>query len=148
MDLDEQGDLFAKYIAAELKGQIVARGSTALAVARATGHGASTVNAWLNGKREIPVSFTYKACEVIGIDPRQLVQLAEERLAKALRDSGSERGSSDQGEAPRAPVSLAERRANVGGSSENGVQIPEDVEQAWADKVAAHDDTEEPIDHD
>ncbi|WP_017883499.1 hypothetical protein [Leucobacter sp. UCD-THU] len=46
-----------------------------------------------------------------------------------------------------APVSLAERRANVSGTSEDEPDIPENVLDEWAGRYAAHPDDGEPEDH-
>lgn len=69
--------------------------------------------------------------DALGISLTDLVERAERAADAAI--------------AP--PISLAERRANVGGSSENDVQIPDNVIEEWAGRYAAHPDDGEPEDH-
>lgn len=56
------------------------------------------------------------------------------------------------GEALTGPLgkvsSLDARRANVSGLGEDGADVPDNVEEEWGLRVAAHPDSPEPIDHD
>ncbi|MDO4243767.1 MAG: helix-turn-helix transcriptional regulator [Actinomyces sp.] len=78
----DRGDAFAAYVGAELKGFISSRGWSAAAVAKATGHSASALNRWLNGKQSLPLAVLLEASDVLGIDPRDVVARAYARLAE------------------------------------------------------------------
>ena len=75
-----RGEAFTAYIGAELKGLIASRGRSAAAVARETGHSASALNRWLNGRQALPLPVLLEACDVLGVEPREVVSRAYARL--------------------------------------------------------------------
>ena len=76
----DRGEAFTAYIGAELKGLIASRGRSAAAVARETGHSASALNRWLNGRQALPLPVLLEACDVLGVEPREVVSRAYARL--------------------------------------------------------------------
>lgn len=69
------------------------------------------------------------------------LELAHEIMRRAADGTASKDLTEPLPEVP----SLADRRKNVSGTVQ---AIPNNVEAEWADRVAAYDDTKEPIDHD
>lgn len=85
MDIEERGELFAKYLGQEVMGAIRSRGFTAAEVAQRIGSHAPTLSHYATGKRPIPQPTLSKVCEVIGISPEVVVARAYERL---IEDAG------------------------------------------------------------
>lgn len=85
MTIQERGERFSFLLAQELKGAIAARGFTTKYVAEQLGTYAPVLSNYFNGKRALPADTLNKACEVIGMDPGELVNRAYDRL---LTDMG------------------------------------------------------------
>lgn len=96
MSSRDRADDFARFVGLELKGRIVSRGFTAQHVARAGGRSPAAFSRWLNGKVEIPLAVLCESCEIIGVDPREVVDAAYRRLAPGAG------GVDGQGAAPAA----------------------------------------------
>jgi len=80
MDKRQRAMLFSRYVGLELKGKITARGYTAKAVALAAQRSPAAFNRWLNGRVELPLAVLCEACEVIGVQPQVIVDLAYSRV--------------------------------------------------------------------
>lgn len=83
----DRGSLFATYAGLELKGAIAARGWTATAVAQATSHSPAALSRWLSGQKTLPMPVLLEACDVIGADPREIVERAYSRLPPAAEEA-------------------------------------------------------------
>lgn len=99
----DRGEAFTVYIGAELKGLIASRGWSAAAVARATGHSASALNRWLNGKQALPLPVLLEASDVLGIDPREVVARAYSRLGHPATPTVSSASPRARAVAPSLP---------------------------------------------
>ena len=84
----DRGEAFTAYIGAELKGLIASRGWSAAAVARRTGHSASALNRWLNGKQVLPLPVLLETCDLLGVEPREVVSRAYDRLGEERAGGG------------------------------------------------------------
>lgn len=81
----ERADLFVKYLGLELKGRIAAtQGFHATGVAKIMGRSPGAFTNWLNGKAGLPPAVLCEACEVIGVDPRDVVDRAYRRMVAEL----------------------------------------------------------------
>lgn len=95
MDTRERAEAFAKYIGLELKGRIISQGFTAVRVAEASGRSPAAFNRWLNGKAEIPLVALCEACEIIGVEPKFIVETAYDRMVFALGETSGETYNED-----------------------------------------------------
>lgn len=80
MDKRRRAELFTRYVGLELKGKIISRGFTAAQVAVDNHRSIAAFNRWLNGKVQIPLAVLCEACETIGVEPRDIVQTAYDRV--------------------------------------------------------------------
>jgi len=90
MDNRQRAELFSTYVGLELKGKITARGYTAKAVALAAHRSPAAFNRWLNGRVELPLAVLCEACEVIGVEPQVIVDIAYSRIV--VEYGGADRG--------------------------------------------------------
>ncbi|KFF31682.1 helix-turn-helix domain-containing protein [Bifidobacterium bombi] len=82
--LIQRSQLCSKYIGAELKGAIRARGYTQGAVADAIGRPRPTMTNWLNSKPAIPVAEAVQICDFIGIKLEDIIHRAQQRVEDEL----------------------------------------------------------------
>ncbi|WP_158609491.1 helix-turn-helix domain-containing protein [Cellulomonas triticagri] len=87
MSSRERAEVFTRLVGLELKGRIVSRGFTAQQVARAGGRSPAAFSRWLNGKVEIPLAVLCESCEIIGVDPKDVVEAAYGRLGAEGRSA-------------------------------------------------------------
>lgn len=80
--MSNDGDRFTALVGAEIKGAIAARDWSARAVAKETGHSATALNGWLNGRRALPLSVLYEITELVGISARDVVERAYLRMCE------------------------------------------------------------------
>jgi transcriptional regulator with XRE-family HTH domain len=97
----ERADTFVQYVGLELKGRIISRGFTAQRVAETMGRSPAAFNRWLNGRSDIPLAVLCEACEIIGVEPRSIVEYAYDRMVGEL---GEVDGSRYDDGAPLASV--------------------------------------------
>lgn len=83
--MSNDGDRFTALVGAEIKGAIAARGWSARAVARETGHSPTALNGWLNGRRALPLSTLYEITELVGVPARDVVERAYLRMCEEDR---------------------------------------------------------------
>ena len=95
MDTRERAEAFAKYVGLELKGRIISQGFTAVRVAEASGRSPAAFNRWLNGKAEIPLVALCEACEIIGVEPKFIVETAYDRMVFSLGELSGETYDAD-----------------------------------------------------
>ncbi len=157
----KRAEEFSKYVALELKGRIIAQGFTAKAVASGINRPAATLNRWLNNKLPLPLAVLCEAAEYIGVSPSDIVSLAYDRLSVRHGElSGVSYDAEDHadvdGEIAQLEAADADSNASaqviVGRFGKNADadtddDIPENVEEAWAGKFAAHPKGNEPEDH-
>jgi len=72
---------FARTVAAQVRAEIAAAGTTVAGVARATGINRETLDRWVKGERALSMPTLYRISVAVGIDPHVIVQRAEERFA-------------------------------------------------------------------
>lgn len=106
--------------------------------------------------RLIDKSSQYMSTRLDGGNPRtgervplgvgDLAAIAE-ALDLSLTDLVERAERAANADAVAAPISLADRRANVSGGGEDDPHIPENVLDEWAGRYAAHPDDGEPEDH-
>ena len=122
-----RGEAFTAYIGAELKGLIASRGRSAAAVARETGHSASALNRWLNGRQALPLPVLLEACDVLGVEPREVVSRAYARLGAEGAGRGGRAGLRVvDGGAGRDGIATS--GAGAGGAEEQETAPPPDTE--------------------
>ena len=79
--------MFAEYVGLALKGKITQYGWTISGVAQEIGHDQAALSNWLNSKRgHLPLRILDKVCELIDIEPQDVVREAYERLVKESGD--------------------------------------------------------------
>jgi len=136
----DRGEAFTAYIGAELKGLIASRGWSAAAVARRTGHSASALNRWLNGKQALPLPVLLEACDLLGVEPREVVSRAYDRL-------GEERGGGGRAglRALDGETALEASGVSAGGATVRPLHGDDAyVEYVPSDLQAANDDGVDP----
>ena len=72
---------FARTVAAQVRAEIAAAGTTVAGVARATGINRETHDRWVKGERALSMPTLYRISVAVGVDPHVIVQRAEERFA-------------------------------------------------------------------
>ncbi len=72
---------FARTVAAQVRAEIAAAGTTVAGVARATGINRETLDRWVKGERALSMPTLYRISVAVGVDPHVIVQRAEERFA-------------------------------------------------------------------
>lgn len=80
MDIRQRAELFSQYVGLELKGKITSRGYTAKSVAEQAQRSAAAFNRWLNGHVALPLTVLFEACEIIGVEPKIIVDAAYDRI--------------------------------------------------------------------
>jgi len=112
-------------VAEELNALLGRRKMSAARLSREAGIPRTTLHKTLNALRAIDIDDVYKICSFLGEDASELIGRAESLV---LRD----------------------RQSNVvvGGFGKNvdPIQIPENVEEEWADQIAADPAGDDPID--
>lgn len=130
-----EAEAFAKTVAAQVRAEIGARDSSVAAIARATGINRETLDRWVKGERQFNVANLFRVATALGMDTHLLVKRAEERFVQE-NDSSK----------------LAQTEAEIivgrfGHTVDNEIEIPDNVEEAWAGEYAAHTKGDEPEDH-
>ena len=156
----DRAEQFARLVALELKGKIVAHGFTAKAVAEGIDRPAATMNRWLNGKLELPLSVFGEACEYINIDPHQVMEDAYSRLVilhgerdgftyseESVAEASKELSALESASPSNVIHAKFTKAKNVGGADEDDIVIPDNVEEAWLGEYAADPSGDDPIDH-
>jgi transcriptional regulator with XRE-family HTH domain len=115
MNARQRAAIFSHYVGLELKGKITAQGFTAKAVAEAASRSPAAFNRWLNGRVELPLTVLCEACEIIGVEPAFIVDVAYSRLV--MEHGGRETRTEDDpvGETGGLPIAAKKgrRKADV-----------------------------------
>lgn len=113
---------FAQLIGLELKAEFARKEISQGDVADKLGHSRSGYSRWLNAKPSMPLEAFLNTCELIGADPRAIMDAAYERLTKEMGQ-------------PEDLSSAAVEDANTAlADADNGIDI-----DAWADRIKAED---------
>lgn len=83
-NINERGERFSHLLASTLKGAIGEYGQTIRAVSKAIGVHHTTMSGYFSGSRILPANTFSDACEVIGVDPAELVARAYTRLIREM----------------------------------------------------------------
>ena len=84
-DIKEQrSKRFAQLIGYELKANFTREGTSQAEVAERLGHSKSGYSRWINAKPSMPLEAFINTCELINVDPRQVVDAAYTRLIEEL----------------------------------------------------------------
>lgn len=84
-DIKEQrSKRFAQLIGYELKANFAREGTSQAEVAERLGHSKSGYSRWINAKPSMPLEAFINTCELINVDPRQVVDAAYTRLIEEL----------------------------------------------------------------
>lgn len=84
-DIKEQrSKRFAQLIGYELKANFAREGTSQAEVAKRLGHSKSGYSRWINAKPSMPLEAFINTCELINVDPRQVVDAAYTRLIEEL----------------------------------------------------------------
>ncbi|MFL2002175.1 helix-turn-helix domain-containing protein [Microbacterium sp. A1-JK] len=75
-----RADHYNAAIGRQIRAEISAAGQSILGVAKELGMARSTLDNYVNGKRDIPVPVAYQVAELLGLDPQVLIQRATERF--------------------------------------------------------------------
>ena len=78
--MENTGDAFNAAVAAELRAQRGRIQKTVDTLVRETGLSKSAVLNYLNDKRDIPVPALYALCRALGINPGEIIDLAERAI--------------------------------------------------------------------
>lgn len=79
---NQRGDEFCERVGRALKGKITQQCWKVPEIARLTGHSEAAIYNWLNGKTKLPMSVLIKICEIIEIEPQQVIHEAYNLLIK------------------------------------------------------------------
>lgn len=77
---DQRSNRFAQLLGLELKANFAREETSQAEVAEQLGHSKSGYSRWLNAKPSMPVEALLNTCELIGVDPREIVDAAYKRL--------------------------------------------------------------------
>lgn len=77
---DERSHRFSQLVGLELKASFARHETSQAEVAEKLGHSKSGYSRWLNAKPSIPIEALLNTCELIGVDPREIINDAYRRL--------------------------------------------------------------------
>jgi transcriptional regulator with XRE-family HTH domain len=81
---DRRSNRFAQLLGLELKANFAREETSQAEVAEQLGHSKSGYSRWLNAKPSMPVEALLNTCELIGVDPRAIVDAAYRRLLEEM----------------------------------------------------------------
>jgi transcriptional regulator with XRE-family HTH domain len=81
---DQRSNRFAQLLGLELKANFAREETSQAEVAEQLGHSKSGYSRWLNAKPSMPVEALLNTCELIGVDPREIVDAAYKRLIEEM----------------------------------------------------------------
>ena len=113
---------FAQLIGLELKAEFARKEISQGDVADKLGHSRSGYSRWLNAKPSMPLEAFLNTCEIIGADPRTIMNAAYGRLIDEM------------GHPQDREHNAADEANGVLASADNGIDI-----DAWANRIRAED---------
>lgn len=137
MATKSEAEAFAQTVAAQVRAEIGARDSSVAAIARATGINRETLDRWVKGDRQFSIANLFRVADALGMDTHLLIKRAEERFI--AENTSSKLAKTD------AEIIVGRFGKNADADTDD--DIPENVEEAWAGKFAAHPKGNEPEDH-
>lgn len=117
---------FAQLIGLELKAEFARKEISQGDVADKLGHSRSGYSRWLNAKPSMPLEAFLNTCELIGADPRAIMDAAYERLTKEM------------GQPKDLSTAATDDASAALADADNGIDI-----DAWADRIKAEDSVRE-----
>jgi transcriptional regulator with XRE-family HTH domain len=104
---DQRSNRFAQLLGLELKANFAREETSQAEVAERLGHSKSGYSRWLNAKPSMPLEVLLNTCELIGVDPRTIVDSAYRRLIEEMGEYSAGSPSIDISQLP------AEERADL-----------------------------------
>jgi hypothetical protein len=98
----DRGARHALLLGQELKSEILSSKHSLRSVCRALGTDMGTFGKWCSGEREIRISVVVDACEVIGIDPCEVVKRAYDQLIREMGPPTKQSPTGRMGRPPKA----------------------------------------------
>lgn len=123
-----QAKRFAELVAKRVHAEASVRGITSKKLSKTIGTGEAILSNYFTGKREMPLSILEKCCQVIGIEPREIV-------AMAYRDLMREFSEPDHAHGERAFDEMHAAEIKSRSSRKSGLRNPPNMEP-----IAAHKD--------
>lgn len=130
MAANERSTRFAQLVGLELKGEFAKHGISQSKVADDLKHSRTSYSKWMNAKPSMPLEAFLNTCELIHVDPRQIMDAAYSRLLSEMGTSSSPSTESPQKEHHDAADEADEMLANA----DNGIDIDD-----WANRIRAED---------
>ncbi|KAM9863097.1 hypothetical protein ACI1US_00982 [Leucobacter sp. BZR 635] len=137
MATKNEAEAFAQTVAAQVRAEIGARDSSVAAISRETGINRETLDRWVKGERQFNVANLFRVADALGMDTHLLIKRAEERF---VEENAYSRLAQTEAE-------IIVGRFGQNAANETDDDIPQNVEEAWAGKFAAHPKGNEPEDH-
>lgn len=78
--MTEYGELFTQAVAAELRAERARKGITLASLVKESEIAQSTVQRYLGGKRDIPITALADLCRVLDVSPRLIFERAEDSI--------------------------------------------------------------------
>lgn len=78
--MNETGDIFVQAVAAELRAERARKGTTLAQLVEDSGIAQSSIQRYLKGTRDIPVSALVDICRVLDVSPRLIFERAEKAI--------------------------------------------------------------------
>lgn len=85
----KQAKRFAELVAKRIQAEATMKGISARKLTRLIDSDASTLSNYFTGKREMPLSILEKCCQVIGVEPREIVAMAYRDLMREFGNPDS-----------------------------------------------------------
>lgn len=93
---NKRSNRFAQLIGYELKANFAREGTSQAEVAEKLGHSKSGYSRWINAKPSMPLEAFLNSCELIGVDPRQVMDAAYARLLDEMGPSNDDAELADR----------------------------------------------------
>lgn len=119
---DERGHRFSQLVGLELKASFARHETSQAEVAVKLGHSKSGYSRWLNAKPSMPMEALLNTCELIGVDPRDIIDAAYRRL---IAEMGEYNLSSDSDDAnARDYYAMAAKHGDIEAEQEAYEEMP------------------------
>lgn len=119
----ERSHRFSQLVGLELKASFARHETSQAEVAVKLGHSKSGYSRWLNAKPSMPMEALLNTCELIGVDPRDIMDAAYRRL---IAEMGEYNLSSDSGDAnTRDYYDVAAKHGDIEAEQERARRVEE-----------------------
>lgn len=85
---DARGRRFSELVGVELRAAFARRGLSQTKVAKTLGHSQTAYSRWLNAKTPMPIETLLSTCELIGIEPQEIMDAAYRHLVEEMGTKG------------------------------------------------------------